>query len=74
MAEKWTKGDNPCIAKAGDDEPLFVLRAQDATSDGVVQAWIDANVARLGFDHPKIANAARLRDAMAAWPNRKLPD
>lgn len=63
-----------CFSKAADNEPLFVLRAQDRTADLVVQKWIDLNVSRLGFQHPKILEAIKLRDAMAEWPSRKLPD
>ncbi len=55
-------------------EPVFILRAQDACADEVVQRWIDLNVGRLGFDHPTIASAMAVRDAMAAWPSRKNAD
>ena len=69
-----TKHTDPCLIKAGDAEPVFVIRAQDETGDNVVQRWIDLNVDRLGFDHPKIRGAVATRDAMVAWPTRKLPD
>lgn len=70
----YTKANDPCLAKLGDDEPIFVIRAQDSTGDETVQRWIDRNVQRLGYNHPKIRNAIATRDAMMEWPNRKLPD
>lgn len=72
----WAKSNNQCLAKAGDDEPLFVIRAQDFSAPDVVQCWINLNSANMAgnVDHPKIIDAVALRDAMAAWPNRKHPD
>ena len=69
-----TKHDDRCLKKAGDDEPIFVLRAQDSTAPDAIQAWIDKNANRLGFRHEKIREAVRIREAMKAWPKRKLPD
>jgi hypothetical protein len=45
-----------CYDKAGEDEPLFVLRAQDLSSPGVVLEWIKANI--------ETAPHAKLRDAL----------
>jgi hypothetical protein len=69
-----TKINDTCLPKCGDDEPIFVLRAQDASADEVVQKWIDLNVETLGYEHPKIKAAIATRDAMAAWPSRKTAD
>lgn len=69
-----TKHTSACLQKAGNDEPIFVLRAQDITAVDAIQAWIDANVKRLGFTHPKLIEACNIRNEMEAWPNRKLPD
>lgn len=38
-----TKHTSPCLIKAGDDETIFVLRAQDVTSPLIVLEWIKAN-------------------------------
>lgn len=69
-----TKHNDSCLTKAADDEPIFVLRAQDRTAAQVVRIWTDYNEMRLGADHPKIVEARALADRMDAWPNRKLPD
>jgi hypothetical protein len=33
-----------CLAKAADDEPIFVLRAQDRLAPAAVYNWIDSVV------------------------------
>ena len=68
------KSTNTCLAKAAEDEPLFVIRAQDASAVRMVQYWIDMNIGRLGSYHPKITDAAELRDAMAAYHTIKPAD
>jgi hypothetical protein len=35
-----TKLTDQCLAKVGDDEPIFVLRAQDRFAPTVVRVWI----------------------------------
>lgn len=39
MAIKSEELKSGCIAKAADDEPVFVLRAQDKTAPYVVKMW-----------------------------------
>ncbi len=34
-----TKHDSKCLANAGDDEPIFVLRAQDEFAADLVVLW-----------------------------------
>lgn len=36
-----TKNHDPCLDKCGDDEPIFVLRAQDFTAPMAVRFWLD---------------------------------
>ena len=60
-----------CFNKAAEDEPLFVLRAQDMTAPHVVQDWLDRN--------PQIGMTKRLEameciEAMFQWKNRKMSD
>lgn len=62
-----------CWAKAADDEPLFVLRAQDMLAPYVVEVWA-AEAARFGVGAEKVAAARRLAGMMRDWPGRKLPD
>jgi hypothetical protein len=69
------KKDDACLAKAGDDEPIFVLRAQDLTAPAVIGYWLEL-VERLGgrLSNEKRAHAEVCMWEMQAWPNRKLPD
>jgi len=59
-----------CYEKADLDEPLFVLRAQDATAPDVVQFWYDSN--------PQVHHTAKgyecleLIKAMRAWQDIRL--
>ena len=65
-----------CYEKAGIDEPIFVLRAQDKTAPGFVRAW--ANFAEaLGCTPSKVAEARALADRMEEWAEEnggKAPD
>jgi hypothetical protein len=63
-----------CLGKAHPDEPVFILRAQDAHADYVVRRWAEAAAVTLGWNHPKVVEAMQLADSMEVWPNRKLPD
>lgn len=64
---------NSCLNKAADDEPVFVLRAQDACAPTHVRDWAEHAELR-GCDPAKVAEARALADAMEAWPTRKMPD
>lgn len=65
---------NSCLNKAADDEPIFVLRAQDRTAAVLVRRWADGAV-RLGtLSGEKYAEALAIADAMDRWPTRKDPD
>lgn len=71
-----TKHNNPCIEKARDDEPLFVLRSQDELAPDLVRAW--ARGARAsGTPEKKVKEAFRCADAMDQWASTngsKVPD
>ncbi len=41
--EELADGAKGCLGKAGDDEMLFILRAQDITSPIIVLEWIKMN-------------------------------
>jgi len=78
-----TKLTSSCLKKAADDEPIFVLRAQDFLSAEVVRNWAqkfmiistDDNGNWLSEKAEKKYNAA-LSTAydMERWPTKKLPD
>lgn len=79
-----------CMAKAADDELVFVLRAQDVFAPQVVEAWASLFKARHAYydagrqnqspfwdskqSEDKYWDAMRMADAMRQHPNRKIPD
>lgn len=84
MATKAKEIDNyqdgtGCLGKAADDEPLFILRAQDATAPDLVRRWARQVMASSrGILTPKVKEALEIADAMVAWQARtgrcKIPD
>jgi uncharacterized protein (UPF0147 family) len=70
------KSNDSCLAKAADDEPIFVLRAQDKSAPRTVRRWASDNKATL--DRAKYEEAHALADEMEAWQARtgraKWPD
>ena len=68
-----------CLAGAADDEPVFILRAQDRLAPLLVHLW--SQLADLGPDGPcpKTLEARALAGAMTDWQRRnwtrvKWPD
>lgn len=60
-----------------DDEPVFLLRAQDVMAPLAVDAWCNSLTVLqrpADVESGKIANAQIVSEAMKAWPNRRLPD
>ena len=65
-------GDS-CLAKSSDDEPIFVLRAQDALAPYAIKLW--AERARWnGLSKEKYDEALAIAHRMTEWPSRKHPD
>ena len=55
------------------DEPVFLIRGQDAVGGEAVRAW--ANLAEANGAAPEILRVAREHaDKMDAWPKKKTPD
>ena len=78
LREATLRGEGP-LAKAADDEPVFLLRAQDNLSDQLVDTWaIQASVMVPAVDGrdlaKKVSEARAIAEAMRAWPIRKNPD
>jgi hypothetical protein len=73
MSTKQTELVDGCIAKAADDEPVFVLRAQDILAPTHVRDWADHAELR-GFNPAKVKAARDTANAMERWPKRKYPD
>lgn len=64
-----------CFTGAYDNkEPVFVLRAQDATGHIPIAQWINTNTPHLGDTHPKIIAAKATLGAFMSWGHRKQPD
>jgi len=62
-----------CLGKAADDEPVFVIRAQDMFSEGTIWSWT-SRAAKENCNPQKIEEALQTAAAMAKWPHKKLPD
>lgn len=65
------------LAKVADDEPIFILRAQDKAAPIVVHYWV-VIVRLLGAAQPKRNEAAECMIAMGKWQadtgKAKIPD
>ncbi len=74
MGTKTEPGKFDCLAKLGDEEPYFVLRAQDCEAADLVELWaMRASMSGL-CPLDKINEAKQLADAMRRWPVHKPPD
>jgi hypothetical protein len=62
-----------CLGKAAEDEPVFILRAQDKLAAMLVRVWA-TSAHRCGCPDEKVAEARALAAHMDAWPTRKFPD
>jgi hypothetical protein len=70
--ERAARGEG-CLGKAADNEPVFILRAQDSLAADCVEQWaIHARAAGCPVD--KVREAFDLVDEMRRWPVRKNPD
>lgn len=63
-----------CLGKAADDEPVFVLRAQDAEAADLVELWAIRAGLSGKCNSDKIREAHGIVDEMRKWPIRKPPD
>lgn len=67
------KHTDSCLAKVADDEPIFVLRAQDTLAAELVRQWAD-KVEAIGGASAKVTEARQCAALMDAWPTKKIPD
>lgn len=56
-----------------EDEPVFLLRAQDVCADSTVECWADLAQYR-GASPEMVAEARQKAADMRAWPVKKVPD
>jgi len=68
-----TKHTSQCLQNAGDNEPIFVLLAQDELAPEVIRYWAQQAILS-GIPDSEIVAALEQADLMEQWPNRKLPD
>lgn len=75
------KATDECLKKAGEDEPLFVLRAQDILAPVLVRFWatlVEAQYKKEGKTMtPKVKEAQVLALQMEDWQKAhrvKIPD
>jgi hypothetical protein len=61
-----------CLGKAHPDEPVFVLRGQDALAGDLVRAWAD-KAKEHGAAPGKVREARALAAQMDKWKPRKFP-
>lgn len=67
------KGTDSTLAKAGENEPIFALRAQDKLAPIAIRTWI--GVARwFGVPQSKLDEAERCAVAMEEWNGARIPD
>jgi archaellum component FlaC len=67
---------NPCIEKAGEGEPTFMLRAKDMLAPECVREWA-FRAKRAGSPKDKVDDARRIADEMEDWQianQRHVPD
>lgn len=84
MSTKQQQTDDPNSAwsKAAPNEPVFVLRAQDALAHIVVDYWarlVQLNLTQDGRElseavKKKLEGAFDVAGEFARYPNRKMPD
>lgn len=71
-----TKHTDTCLQKAGEAEPIFVLRAQDQLAPIVVRKWVEL-ARKAGTPGAKLDEALSLANAMEEWQAQhgaKRPD
>lgn len=81
MGTKKSELKDGCFAKAKDNEPIFVLRAQDEIAPYIVTKWAETYriICKInkcwGKNQKAKFNAAmKTSEAMYNWEEKKIPD
>lgn len=70
--ERANRGEG-CLGKAHPNEPVFILRAQDALAADLVERW-SYEAQAVGCAPDKCREARDLAEEMRRWHTRKNPD
>jgi hypothetical protein len=70
--DRTARGEGP-LGKAHDDEPVFILRAQDCLAAETAERWA-IRARAMGVDHDKVQEVFALAEEMLQWHSRKVPD
>ncbi len=70
--EDYNRIQDPA-GKIPENEPVFLMRAQDVTAARVLRYWAEENQAR-GGDPQLIERALTHADLMDAWNTKKVAD
>lgn len=78
LRDATARGEGP-LAKAADDEPVFLLRGQDCLAAGLVEKWAilaNAVLPTCGSQSlmDKVNEAKLISEFMDKWPIHKNPD
>lgn len=65
------KATCPTLKKVADNEPIFVLRAQDASASSTVAYWLKLNPQ---LSPERKAEVQRCQEAMIQWNHQKKAD
>lgn len=66
-----------CLGGAADDEPVFILRGQDATMPYMLTLWADVVERQNNGNNSKTLEARKFAKEVVAWQHRnktKIPD
>lgn len=66
-----TKNTCKTLQKIGENEPIFVLRAQDKTAAQTILFWLRLNP---DLDEKRAKEARDCAQLMVDWPNKKQAD
>ena len=72
VLEQLVRGEG-CLAKAKDDEPVFVLVGHDALAAETVERWA-LRARAMGVNNDKVQGAQAVAEEMQQWHTRRAPD
>ena len=74
MGTKSDPGEFDCYKKAADDEPIFILRANDPLSPKLVRKWVTMSIGKKRHTRPNILKwmeAMNIAKEMKKWKRQK---